>query len=593
LQLTPRFAAGMTVGADIPASCPTVVGAIIIGTEVLLGIDTASTSPWERQQWGWRGERLWAGLSGLLTRLTEGLVGETGKGWGALARFLRGFADVGVVWSGAGRPCRHAHHPSMPSQSQASINSASKSGSCPMSSPSGDDGRGIYHPMMRFGNYPCAGGTGPLQAVSSLDESTLQQGLRQLVEAELLYQRGSPPQATYTFKHALIQETAYQSLLKSTRQQFHQRLAQALENRFPEAAAAQPELLAHHYTEAGLIGQAIPYWRRAGERAIQGSANVEAISHLTKGLELLATLPETLARAQQELDFLMALGPALMATQGPATLEVEQTYARTRALCQQIGETPQLFSTLWGLCRFYRARGALPTARELGEQLDRLAQRKAAPTPCLEARDALGSTLFHLGEYAAAQADLEQGIALTDPTEQRALALRHDVAPGVTCLAYAANILWCLGFPAQAVRRSQEALALAQTLSHPYSLAFARYWAALLHYRRREALVAFEESERGDLLAETHRLQGELLLRQAAPDAVRAQACFQQALAVARRQQAKSWELRAAMSLSRLWQRQNKRAEAYALLDPIYGWFTEGFDTADLQEAKAPLDELA
>jgi class 3 adenylate cyclase/predicted ATPase len=521
-----------------------------------------------------------------------------------------------------------------------------------------------------------------LQAVSQLDALTLQRELERLVEAELVYQRGLPPQTVYIFKHALIQDAAYASLLKSTRQQYHQRIAQVLEAQFPETAETQPELLAQHYTEAGFREQAIPYWQQAGQRALQRSANLEAIQHLAVGLELLATLPETRTRAQQELDLQMALGPALIATKGPATLEVEQTYARTRALCQQIGETPQLFSTLWGLCRFYRAQGALPTARDLGEQLDRLAQREAAPTPRLQAHDALGSTLFHLGDYAAAQTHLEQGIALTDPTVQRALALRHDVAPGVTCLAYAANMLWCLGFPAQAVRRSQEALALAQPLSHPYSLAFARYWAALLHHRRREApavqaqaealltlatvqgfplwvglgtcwhgwalamqgqseaalvqmrqglvvvlaagymlarplclvllaeaaghvgqveegsrllaeaLVAFEASGRGDLLTETYRLQGELLLRQAAPDTVQAEACFQQAIAVARHQQAKSWELRAAMSLSRLWQQQSKRAAAYDLLAPVYGWFTEGFDTADLQEAKALLEAL-
>ena len=174
---------------------------------------------------------------------------------------------------------------------------------------------------------------------------------------------------------------------------------------------------------------------------------------------------------------------------------MEQTYARTRALCQQIGETPQLFPTLGGLWRFYRGRGALPTARELGEQLYRLAQRETAPTPRLEAHDALGTTLFYLGEYATARTHLEQGIALTDPTVQQALALRHDVAPGVTCLAYAANILWCLGFPAQAVRRSQEALAQAQALSHPYSLAFARHCAALLHHRRREASAVQAQAE--------------------------------------------------------------------------------------------------
>jgi predicted ATPase len=522
-----------------------------------------------------------------------------------------------------------------------------------------------------------------LQAISPWDEDILQRGLQQLVEAEFLYQQGLPPEARYLFKHALVQDAAYQSLLRSTRQRHHQHIAQVLEAQFPEISETQPELLAHHYTEAGLTEQAIPYWQRAGQQALQRSANLEAVQHLTMGLTLLATLPDTSARVQHELDLQIALGPALIATKGPAAPEVEQTYARTRALCQQVGETPQLFSTLWGLCRFYRARGALPMARELGEQLYRLAQREAAPTPRLEAHDALGSTLFHLGEYATAQTHLEQGIALTDPTVQRALALRHDVAPGVTCLAYAANILWCLGFPAQAVRWAQEALALAQTLAHPYSLVFAQYWAALLHHRRREApavqaqaevlvtlataqvfplwvglgtcwhgwalamqgqceagmaqmrqglavvlaagymlarplclvllaeaaghigqveeglrllteaLAAFETSGRGDLLAETYRLQGELLLRQATPDAAQAEVCFQQALGIARRQQAKSWELRAATSLSRLWQQQGKRDEAHALLAPLYGWFTEGFDTADLQEAKALLEALA
>ncbi len=295
----------------------------------------------------------------------------------------------------------------------------------------------------------------------------------------------------------------------------------------------------------------------------------------------------------------------------------------------------------------------------------------------------LGSTLFYQGEYAAAWTHLEQGIALTDPTAQRALALRHGDAPGVGAWPMTANTLWCLGYPAQAMQRSQEALALAQELAHPYSLAVAQFWAAYLHHRRREALggpgagrsppdpgdrtgvsalcgvwhmlrgwalamqgqgeaglaqmhqglaailatgqmlarplclvllaeaaghtgqveeglrllaealTALEASGQGDLLAEAYRLQGEFLLGQALPDASQAEACFQQALAVARRQQAKSWELRAAMSLSRLWQRQGKRAEARELLAPIYGWFTEGFDTADLQEAKALLTALA
>jgi predicted ATPase len=324
----------------------------------------------------------------------------------------------------------------------------------------------------------------------------------------------------------------------------------------------------------------------------------------------------------------------------------------------------------------------LATARELGEQLLRLAQRAAMPTHRLAAHDIIGHACYHLGDYAAAQMHCEHGIALTDLAAQGGQGLHGHATPEVTCRTFAAHALWCLGFPAQAVRRSQDALALAQALAHPPSLAIAQHYAALLHQRRREAplaqaqaealvtlgtaqelpllvgfgtvsqgwalamqgqgeagvtlmhqgmaavwatgarvgrpfdlvrlaevtghaghvaeglhlleeaLTAFEASERGDMLAEAYRLQGELLLRQAVSDAAHAEACFQQALAIARRQQAKSWELRAAMSLSRWWQQQGKRVEAYELLAPVYGWFTEGFDTADLQEARALLEAL-
>ena len=303
-----------------------------------------------------------------------------------------------------------------------------------------------------------------LQALTPLDEATLQGQLGQLVAAEILYQRGRPPRATYLFKHALIQDAAYASLLKSTRQQVHRQVAQVLEAQFPEMVVTQPELVAQHYTEAGLTEQAIPYWQRAGQQALQRSANLEAVQHLTTGLGLLATLPETLARAQQELDLQLALGPALSATKGPATPEVEQTYVRARALCAQVGDTPQRLPTLRGLWRFYWSRGALPTAREIGEQLFWLAQRAADSTHRLVAHDALGVTLFYLGDYAVARTHLEQVVALTDPAVQRSLALRHGWAPGVMCLAVVANTLWCLGFPTLAMQRSQEALTLAQAL---------------------------------------------------------------------------------------------------------------------------------
>ncbi len=521
-----------------------------------------------------------------------------------------------------------------------------------------------------------------IQAITSQDDKSLQASLAQLVEAELLYQRGRPPRATYIFKHALIQDAAYASLLRSTRQQVHQQIAHLLETRFPELTETQPELVAHHCTEAHLNETALLYWQRAGQLALQRSANLEAVRHLKTSLELLSTLPETPMQSQQELELHIALGSALVVTQGSAAQEVEQAYARARALCEQMGDTRQLFPALRGLCRFYLNRGQLSTARELGEQLSGLSQREADSTHRLEAHDALGHTLFFLGDYAAARTHFERAIALIDLTSQRALAVRHGVAPGVRCLSFLAVTLWCLGYTDQSLQRSQEAFDLAQGLDHPYSLAQAHHLAALLYLRRREALAvqaqadallglaqaqqfrlylrigpiwrgwalalqgngamgmeqihtgmaatlemgqtlaqgtlgvpfaeaawhtgqieagqhqltktltALESNEQGDGLAEAYRLQGVFLLCQKVPNTIQAETCFQKALAIACRQQAKSWELRVAVSLARLWFSQGKKEEAYGLLEPVYNWFTEGFDTADLQEAMALLTEL-
>ena len=335
-----------------------------------------------------------------------------------------------------------------------------------------------------------------LQAVAPWDEATVQRGLHQLVEAEFLYQQGLPPQATYRFKHALIQEAAYQSLLKSTRQQHHQRIAQVLETQFPELVATQPELLAYHYTAAGLAGQAIPHWQRAGERASERSANVEAITHLTTGLEVLATLPETPTRMQQELALQIALGPAFVVTRGPASPAVEQVYARAQELCQQVGETPQLFPVLWGLWRLYNNRCEYQRARALGERLLRLAQQVHDAALLLEAHHALWATLLWSGEFAAARPHLEQGRALYDPQQHHAHALLyggHD--PGVCCLCHAALSLWILGYPDQALQRIREALILAQALAHPPSLAPALDFATMLHQARREQHAAHERAE--------------------------------------------------------------------------------------------------
>jgi predicted ATPase len=521
-----------------------------------------------------------------------------------------------------------------------------------------------------------------LQAVSPWDEGALQLGLQQLVEAEFLYQRGVPPQATYLFKHALIQEAAYQSLLKSTRQQYHHRVAQMLANRFPDTAETQPELLAHHYTEAGMAAQAIPFWLRAGQRAIQRSANVEASSHITKGLELLKSLPETHERDQQELTLQIALGMPLIATKGYAAPEVGQVYTRAQELCRQVGDTAALFPVLRGLWVFHVQQGKLQRAHELGEQLLRLAQDQQDPAPLLEAHRALGSTSYFLGDFAQGRAYQEQGIALYDLPRHRSLALLYGQDPGVVCKSFAAVTLWSLGYPDEALKQSHEALILAWDLSHPFSLGYALFFAARLYQHRREgrltqeqadALIALsreqgfaqmlamgtilqgwalaEQGQRAEgiaqmrqgltayrgtaaevsrpfflsLLAETYgeegeaeaglsmltealaivhnvgqhfyevelyRLKGELLSQKADMES-KAEACFRQALDIAGRQQAKSLELRAALSLSRLWQRQGKRAQARQLLAEVYGWFTEGFDTADLQEAKALLETFS
>jgi predicted ATPase len=214
-----------------------------------------------------------------------------------------------------------------------------------------------------------------LRAVAGVEDSTLRHGIRQLVDAELIYQRGVPPQATYLFKHALIQDAAYQSLLKSTRQQYHRQIARLLEEQFPETKDTQPELLAQHYTEAGLTEQAISSWQRAGQHAVQHSANVEAISHLNKALSLLKTLPATQEHVQQELELQLALGNPLKVIKGYAAPEVERVYTRARELCRQAGETPQLFGVLAGLWVFYFDRAEYQTARELAEQCLRLAQR--------------------------------------------------------------------------------------------------------------------------------------------------------------------------------------------------------------------------
>jgi class 3 adenylate cyclase/tetratricopeptide (TPR) repeat protein len=528
---------------------------------------------------------------------------------------------------------------------------------------------------------------GLLHAVHPIPDEELQSALYSVTDADLVYIRGIPPYAVYQFKHALIRDAAYEALLRSRRKELHARIAEVLVGQFPTSA---PELLAHHYTEAGSIELAIPYWQQAGQRALQRSAHAEAAGHLTKGLELLKTLPQTQERTEQELVLQTALGPALMVTTGYTSAEVEQTYTRALELCRQIRRTPQLFSVLRGLWELYEMRGELQTARELAEQLLTLGQNDQDPALLVIAHDVMGDTLFMLGEFIPARKHLEQGIALYDFQQHRSLAFLHGgYDPGIACLCHLAHAIGHLGYPDQAVKRSQEALTLAQELAHPFSLGMALNFAVWLSQLNREVERAQEQAERlialateqeysfflaqGIILrgwalsmqeqgekgiaemrrgiaayraigtellilhghslvllaevygkaghgeegltalaealalidttgerwyeAELYRLKGTLTLQSQVQShewkVEEAEEYFSKAIEVARRQQAKSLELRTVMSLSRLWQRQGKKAQAQSMLAEIYGWFTEGFDTADLKDAKALLDELS
>lgn len=522
-----------------------------------------------------------------------------------------------------------------------------------------------------------------LQHVSQLDANTLQRELARLVDAELVYQRGIPPQSTYVFKHALIQDAAYQSLLKSTRQQYHQRIGQVLEAQFPEITQTQPELLAHHYTEAGLTEQGVYYWYTAGQRASERSAHVEAIADLRQGLALLQTLPETPKRLQREVDMHIALGASLIATKGQGSSEVGEAYTYARQLCEHLNDPSQLFPVLRGLWYVYHARAKLQTAHGFGEQLLAIAQHTQDAAMLVAAHRALGTTSLYMGKPAPALRHLTQGISRYDPQQHRSSVLRYGEDVGVVCSSHAAWALWRLGYPDQGLARCQEAVTLAHQCAHPFSLSFALCAAAVFYQYRREGcatqeyadaairlaqeqgfpiwmafgamprgwaltqqgvaqagieqmhqgLIGFRatgaENERPyflGLLAETYgtiaqpaaglmilmealtavdntgvrayepelyRLKGALLLQQNSDNATEAEICFQHAISIAQNQQAKSFELRTATSLARLWQQQGKRQEAQDLLAPVYGWFTEGFDTADLKDAKALLDELA
>ena len=553
------------------------------------------------------------------------------------------------------------------------------------------------------------------------DFASLKDELEKLVNAYILNRNEmADSQFRYTFRHPLLRETAYQSLLKSRRQQYHQQIAAVLQN----GDGFQPELVAYHYTEAGLPENAADYWYRAAHRALERSANVEGIRHITQGLAALETLsinvniPEQqVAVEQRELELQTTLGTALIATKGYASPEVEAAYTRARELLEILEKREETdiedesgvlldrikdlrFPVLFGLWLSHLVRGRLLSARELGEACLAIAKQAEDQAFEVEAYRALGATLYYLSEFNSALAHLEAGIERYQPQHHPVPAFLHYVAePGMTLLAYSAPLLWCLGYPTQAEERINAAVVIGKDTNHPFSEAVSLHFKTVLHQYEgevekadtavtqmlqicqehgfsaweaaatvmkgwasaeqscpeegiaiiRKGIAAWEET-RGELLlplflallaqayqragqyslalqtldsalcvttrtgertyaAELARRKGELCLilaektvrvglpnpydkENTASTVAQAESHFQEALAVARQQDAKSWELRAALSLSELWRTQNRGEDAYNLLKPIYAWFSEGFDTKDLVRARDLLKEL-
>jgi class 3 adenylate cyclase/predicted ATPase len=519
-----------------------------------------------------------------------------------------------------------------------------------------------------------------LAAVSNADARSLGHGLARLVTAGILQQQGESTSASYTFRHVLIQQTAYHSLLKATRREWQARVAHVIEERLPSRAASEPERLAWHCEEGGLIEKAISYYQRAGERATRRSANAETISHLKKGIALLLTLEGDAERDGRELILQVELGTTLVATNGWGSVEAESAYGRARELCERMGEPPQLFRVMRGLITFYTARAELETARDLACRLLDLAERAGEASLLLLAHEQLAILCYFLGTPSAALEHFERAIALYEPADHRRLTYIYGEHLGVFTRIWMAWALWLLGYADRAVERCREAIDLGREASHPFSLAYALLWSSILHVMRTEpgrgrelaeqavaiseehgfAFVlgggrlvqawanpetgaAAEEFRRclsqiaatgtqvnGPMMlgyladahrkagqadegiasadaalavsartrqthwdAELHRIKGELLLQQGQAAEGEAERLFRLACEIARSQNAKSLELRAAVSLGRLWQKQGRGAETRTLVAPIYAWFTEGFDTPDLVEARALLEDRA
>jgi class 3 adenylate cyclase/predicted ATPase len=521
-----------------------------------------------------------------------------------------------------------------------------------------------------------------LAAVSPRSEAELQVALHRLVEAELVFSRGAPPEASYTFKHALVRDAAHESLLRTQRQHIHATIVRALEERFPETVEREPELLALHCGEARLTEQAIQYWQRAGHQALTRSALTEAITHLGAGLELVEHLPVGRERQRRELGLQLALGHSWLHAKGFAASETGGTFARAHELCLALGDGPEMPLALYGRCAHHAHRGELAVALEVARELLHWGQQQADGSAIVAGHRMVGVSLCLLGRLAESREHLEAGAELYDLERDRTSAFTYASDSRVMCLVWLSQVLVVVGYPKQGAARLSEALAHASSLSQLNTSALAFSWGCMTRQLLRDVPNALKESEAaialatemgfplylalgnvvrgwalactsGDkkgvelmrrgfddyhatgaemlspyfltlridaeaqvehvkaglslvaaalesvdrtqtrwIQAELHRFEGQLLLAAADPDRTAAEDCLRRGLAVAEVQGAKLWELRSATSLARLWRDGGRRRDAHDLLAPIYGWFTEGFDTPDLEEARALLDSL-
>ncbi|MGD8497700.1 MAG: hypothetical protein PVG82_02255, partial [Chromatiales bacterium] len=335
-----------------------------------------------------------------------------------------------------------------------------------------------------------------LQAVAPDDERSLRERLSRLVQGEMFYQQGQPPQTSYAFSHALVQEAAYESLLKSTRQEYHKLIAGALQEQFPEIAEQNPELVAHHMTEAGQPAEALRYWLAAGRTAMQRYANAEALAHLRRGLEVAEQLPESPQRIQAELALRSTLGLGVMMSKGYGAPEVEQAFRRARTLCERLGEPTATLPVMAGLWEFYIVRAELRVAQELADRLDELAPPEAQHPLRLEAERILGTTLFWRGHPGDGLGHLERG---TGGDDVAVLALRsneYSQDPRVASLATSSCALWLMGRPDAGLEQARRATTLARQIAHPFSDAYAQTFLTVIHQLRGDLDAALDQAQR-------------------------------------------------------------------------------------------------